>query len=213
MKWVEPISCQVDLQLGLMQNHTGHYQKRLSDLDGLYADEQAYQSLLSQSGNAVVYEVTEWRPPVRSGDMIFGLTRMSPGRVGEEYFLTRGHIHAVADRPEIYYGQRGEGLMLMESPDGETRVVEIKPQTVCYVPPYWIHRSVNTGNDDFVMLFSYPADAGQDYDIIARSGGMQKRVFADEQHGWTLVDNPAWQSRSIDEVKQLFSETHAGMLS
>ena len=213
MKWVEPMSCQVDLRLGLMQNYTGHYQKRLRDLDGLYADEQAYQSLLSESGDEVVYEVTEWRPPVRSGDMIFGLTRMSPGRVGEEYFLTRGHIHAVADRPEIYYGQRGEGVMLMESPDGETRVVEIKPQTVCYVPPYWIHRSVNTGNDDFVMLFSYPADAGQDYDIIARAGGMQKRVIVDALHGWALVDNPHWQSRTVKEVNQLLSETNAGRVS
>lgn len=212
MKWVEPIGCQVDLQQGLMQSGTGHYQKRLSDLGGLYADEQAYKALLSRMGDAVVYEVTEWRPPVRNGDMIFGLTRMSPGQVGDEFFLTRGHIHAVADRPEIYYGQRGEGLMLMESPDGETRVVEIKPQTVCYVPPYWIHRSVNTGSDDFIMLFSYPADAGQDYDIIARSGGMRKRVIADDKHGWMLVDNPAWQPRTPEEVNQLLSESDAGVV-
>ncbi|WP_165446274.1 glucose-6-phosphate isomerase [[Erwinia] mediterraneensis] len=207
MKWVEPIGCQVDLQQGLMHNATGHYQKRLSDLDGLYADEEAYKALLDRIGDAVVYEVTEWRPQVRNGDMIFGLTRMSPGQVGNEFFLTRGHIHAVADRPEIYFGQRGEGLMLMESPDGETRTVEIKPQTVCYVPPYWIHRSVNTGNSDFVMLFAYPADAGQDYDIIARSGGMQKRVIASDHKGWTLVDNPAWQARTTEEVNRLFSAT------
>ena len=61
------------------------------------------------------------------------------------------HIHAVADRPEIYYGQAGQGLMLMESPEGETRVVEMQAQTICYVPPYWIHRSVNTGSSDFVI--------------------------------------------------------------
>lgn len=212
MKWVEPIGCQVNLQQGLMQNCSGHYQKRLSDLGGLYADEQAYKALLSEGGDNVVYEVTEWRPPVRSGDMIFGLTRMSAGQVGDEYFLTRGHIHAVADRPEIYYGQRGEGLMLMESPDGETRVIEIKPQTVCYVPPYWIHRSVNTGSDDLVMLFSYPADAGQDYDIIARSGGMRQRVMADAQRGWVLVDNHAWRPRSPEQLKQLLSETDAGVM-
>ncbi len=206
MKWVEPIGCQVDLQNGLMQNSSGHYQKRLSDLAGLYADEDAYKALLRQIGNAVVYEVTEWRPPARSGDMIFGLTRMNPGRVGKEFFLTRGHIHAIADRPEVYYGQRGEGLMLMESPDGETRIIEIKPQTVCYVPPYWIHRSVNTGHDDLVMLFAYPSDAGQDYDIISRSGGMRKRVMADAQQGWALVDNPAWQPRSTEQVMQLLTE-------
>lgn len=211
MKWVEPTGCQIDLQQGLMQNGTGHYQKRLSDLAGLYADDEAFKRQLSSAGDAVVYEVTEWRPAVRSGDMIFGLTRMSPGKIGNEYYLTRGHIHAVADRPEIYYGQRGVGLMLLESPDGETRIVEIHPQTACYVPPYWIHRSVNTGDDDLVMLFAYPADAGQDYDIIARSGGMRKRVVDDGHGGWEIRDNPDWQPRSANEVAQLLSETDAGV--
>ncbi|TIN31988.1 glucose-6-phosphate isomerase family protein, partial [Mesorhizobium sp.] len=81
-----------------------------------------------------------------------------------EYFMTRGHIHNQADRPEIYYGQKGRGLMLMESPEGEVRIVPIDAQTVCYVPPFWIHRSINVGDDDLVMLFCYPADSGQDYE-------------------------------------------------
>jgi len=206
MKWVEPTGHQVDLNLGLMQNCSNHYKKRLSDLAGLYADDAAFKAELSLRGDEVIYEVTEWRPPVRNGDMIFGLTHMKPGKIGRELFLTRGHIHAVADRPEIYYGQRGEGLMLMESPDGETRVVEIKAQTVCYVPPYWIHRSVNTGDDDFIMLFSYPADAGQDYDIIERSGGMRHRVMDDGAGGWMLVENPAWTPRSEDEVAAILNQ-------
>ena len=51
---------------------------------------------------------------------------MQPGRIGDEYFLTRGHIHATGNRPEIYYGEAGQGLMLMESPEGETRIIEIQ---------------------------------------------------------------------------------------
>ena len=27
--------------------------------------------------------------------------------------MTRGHIHAKANRPETYYGESGEGLMLL----------------------------------------------------------------------------------------------------
>src|SRR5690606_31013983 len=125
----------------------------------------------------------------------FGVTRMAPGRVGREFFLTRGHIHAKADRPEIYYGQRGRGLMLMESPDGETRTVEIGPQAICYVPPFWIHRSVNLGADALLLVFSYPADAGQDYDIITRSGGMRHRVVATADGGWTLAENTGYRPR------------------
>ena len=37
---------------------------------------------------------------------------------------------------------------------GETRIVEIGPQTICYVPPYWIHRSVNTGDEDLVQVLA-----------------------------------------------------------
>ena len=137
--------------------------------------------------------------------MIFGVTRLSPGKVGREFFMTKGHIHARADRPEIYYGQAGQGLMLMKSPAGEIRVVTVGPQTICYVPPYWIHRSVNVGSDDVVMVFSYPADAGQDYDIIARAGGMRSLVVEDGIGGWTLIDNPGYRPRSRAEIDRILA--------
>lgn len=191
----EPVGCDVDLATGAITNATGSYQKRFSDLAGLYADAAAFSAMRAEWGTRVVYEVSEFRPSDRLGDIVFGVTRMLPGKVGDEYFMTRGHIHRRADRPEIYYGQKGSGLMLMESPEGETRIVEIAPLTCCYVPPFWIHRSVNTGAEDFVMLFCYPADSGQDYDIIARSGGMRTRIVANGGSGWKAVENPGWKSR------------------
>jgi glucose-6-phosphate isomerase len=194
-----PASCSVDLASGIMHGATGRYEKRLADLRGIYEDEAEFDRLVEQGANPVVYEVTEFRPSTESGDLIFGLTRMVPGKVGQEFFLTRGHIHAKADRPEIYYGQRGRGLMLMESPAGETRVVEIGPQTICYVPPFWIHRSVNVGEDDLLLMFVYPADSGQDYDIITRAGGMRHRVMAAGDGGWTLAENPRYRPRASGE--------------
>ena len=135
---------------------------------------------------------------------------MSPGRIGREFFLTRGHIHARADRPEIYYGETGAGVMLLESPDGETRAVPIGPRDICYVPPYWIHRSVNVGDTELVMTFAYPADSGQDYGIIERAGGMRRRVMADGAGGWTLVDNGAWQGRTASEVARIMAGANGG---
>jgi glucose-6-phosphate isomerase len=128
---------------------------------------------------------------------------MSPGRIAAEFFLTRGHIHAKADRPEIYYGQKGLGLMQLESPAGETRIVEIGPQTICYVPPFWIHRSINIGNEDLVMVFAYPSDSGQDYGIIESSRGMRHRVVSNGAEGWKLIENPAYQPRSEETVRAL----------
>jgi glucose-6-phosphate isomerase len=207
VQWPEPRSFAVDLRTGLMDGTGSRYQKHLRDLDGLYADSDAFNVLAKDRGDAVVYEVTDHRPSNDPGDLITGVTRMSPGKVANEYFMTRGHIHAVSDRPELYFGLKGQGLMVMESADGESRIVEIGPNTACYVPPYWIHRSVNVGSDDFVMLFCYPADSGQDYDIIRRSNGLKVRVIDDGLGGWRCIDNPSYVARTPAEIEAFIAST------
>ena len=199
----EPVASVVNVEAGGMSGRTGRYEKRLRDLAGLYEDADSFEAALGTDGDTIVYDVEDFRPGDHSGDMIYGVTRMNPGRIGREFFLTRGHIHARADRPEIYYGQKGHGLMQLESPEGETRIVEIRPQTICYVPPYWIHRSVNVGPEDLVMVFAYPSDSGQDYGIIEASNGMRHRVVDDGQGGWQLVDNPAYRPRSAETAAAL----------
>jgi glucose-6-phosphate isomerase, archaeal len=150
-------------------------------------------------GDAVVYAVEDYRPSAAPGDLCFGVTCMQPGRIGDEFYMTRGHIHAVANRPETYRGEAGRGVMLMESPEGEVRTLEMSPGATIYVPPFWIHRSVNTGDAPLVMSFVYPADSGQDYGIIARSNGMKMRIVAEGQ-GWRAVPNPGWRARTADEI-------------
>jgi glucose-6-phosphate isomerase len=204
MKLNDPARLVIRVESGGMEGASGRYEKRLSELAGLYLDSAAHAAAVRQLGDPVVYAVEDFRPSASAGDMIFGVTRMLPGKIGDEFYLTRGHIHAKADRPEIYHGQSGTGLMLMESPEGETRAIEIAANTVCYVPPFWIHRSINTGRDDLVMAFSYPADAGQDYGIIARSSGMRKRVLDDGHGGWRMVDNAEYRARSASEIETLF---------
>lgn len=206
----EPVASVVDPARGGMTAHTGRYEKRLGDLAGLYLDDDAHRRLLGELGDPVVYDVEEFRPGTQPGDLIFGTTRMSPGRVGEEYFLTRGHIHQNANRPEIYYGQAGHGLMQLESPDGETRIVEIGAQTICYVPPFWIHRSINIGDADLVMVFAYPSDSGQDYGIIAASNGMRHRVMRSPGGGWELAENTRYRPRSAERVAAILGRSPAG---
>ena len=204
MQLQEPQHFTVSVDSGLLNNADGHYQKRFSDLSGLYADTVAFDALLEHRADAVAYEVTSYTPGKKTSDMIMGVTRMEPGKVGNEYFMTRGHIHAVGDRPEIYYGQSGSGLMQMESPDGDVRIVEVSAQGICYVPPYWIHRSVNVGTDDLVMVFAYPADSGQDYQIIERSNGLRVRIVDDGRGGWEATDNPSWLARSDADIARVF---------
>ena len=205
MKLMEPGICRVDVARGELTGATNRYVKTLADLAGLYEDAAALELLKRERGDEVVYEVTDFKPSANAGDMIIGVTRMRPGKVGREYFLTRGHIHANANRPEMYYGESGRGLMLLESPQGEIRTVEIEPRALCYVPPYWIHRSVNTGSDELVMTFAYPADSGQDYAIIEEAGGMKSRVVDDGKGGWRLIDNASYRSRPAERIARVFA--------
>jgi glucose-6-phosphate isomerase len=187
-----------------MGNPTGQYEKRLRELTGLYSDAAAFEAACRSHGESVAYRVFDHRPKQASGDLIFGTTFMEPGRIGDEFYMTRGHIHARANRPEIYYGESGDGVMLMESPEGEVRAEPIRARVAVYVPPFWIHRSVNTGAAPLVMTFFYPNDSGQDYGVIDRSGGMAARVQRAEQ-GWKLVPNQSYRPRTADEIKRIYA--------
>ena len=201
----QPRCFTVDVLQGLMLGAGHRYQKKLADLVGMYADTSAFADLVKTRGDEVVYEVTDFKPSDRAGDVIIGVTRMAAGRVGDEYFMTRGHIHAQADRPEMYFVLQGKGVMLMESPQGQTESMEMGLHTLCYVPPYWIHRSINVGIEDLVMLFCYPADSGQDYEIIERSGGMRHRVIARPDGNWGTVSNTTYRARASSEIAALMA--------
>lgn len=201
----EPGICWVDVAKGVLDGASNRYEKAFRDLAGLYEDEPAFSALLAERGDAIAYGVTDFKPSAGAGDMIIGVTHMEPGLVGREYFMTRGHIHARPNRPEMYYGEAGHGVMLLESPAGEIRTVEILPRTMCYVPPYWIHRSVNVGREPLVMTFAYPADAGQDYGIIAETGGMRSRIVDDGRGGWQAVENRAYRPRSPARIAAIMA--------
>ena len=195
MSFPLPASVRLDPNTGEMTGRTRRYEKRFDELAGLFADEAAFADAVHARGPEVAYRVDEFRPSSRAGDLIFGTSTLYPGRVGEEYIFTRGHIHTIGDRPEIYFCQSGHGVMLMELADGTTRAEAMTPNTVAYVAPHWIHRSVNVGSTPLVTLFCYPADAGQDYDIIARSGGMRDLIVADAARGWRQAPNPRYRPR------------------
>ncbi len=201
----EPGLCHVDVPAGALRGASNRYVKTYGDLADLYEDAAAFAELLAAKRDAVAYEVTDYKPSADAGDMIIGVTRMEPGKVGHEFYMTRGHIHARPNRPEMYYGESGHGLMLLESPAGDIRIVEIRARSMCYVPPYWIHRSVNVGPDQLVMTFAYPADSGQDYDIIAKAGGMRQRIVDDGKGGWKAVDNANYKQRPKDLVDRIMA--------
>jgi glucose-6-phosphate isomerase len=176
---------------GDMDGASRIYKKHLGDMSGIYIDEAAYQSQVAEKGpDELIYYVHEQKYQDRPGSLIVGTSTLLPGKVGEEYAVTRGHIHAQENRAELYHCLSGHGLMLLETRSGESFIAELTPGKAVNVPGHWIHRSVNVGTEPFVTLFCYASDAGQNYDIIAEANGMKTIVLDDGQGGWKAAPNP-----------------------
>jgi glucose-6-phosphate isomerase len=159
-------------------------------MKGKFFDYRAFQEMLAK-GDPLLYEVYEIYRPEMPGELQHGVSVIHPGKVGDEYFMTKGHYHAVLDTSEVYYCICGDGVMVMETPEGEWSVEEMHPGDVVYVPPRWAHRSVNVNLEhDFVMLFVYPGNAGHDYGSIEQQG-FRKLIF-DRDGRYEIIDNPNW---------------------
>ena len=141
--------------------------RTLSDMRGYYADTVAFDQAMAHA-NPVVYHVAAVEPAEGDGALHFGIGRIEPGRIGAEYFMTKGHLHAWRPAAEYYIGLRGSGVMLLEDEAGtQARMVQLKPHHAVYVPGFTAHRTINTGDEPLTYLGIYPAQAGHDYGVIA----------------------------------------------
>jgi len=143
-------------------------ERRLADLHGCFRDTQAYERALAR-GNPLVYSVASVEAAHGEGDLHYGIGVIQPGAIGDEYFLTKGHMHTWRDAAELYIALAGEGAMLLEDEAGDgSRMVRMQANAVVYVPGNTAHRTVNTGDEPLVYLGVYPARAGHDYGVIAQ---------------------------------------------
>jgi len=171
-------------------DYDNHIERHLSKMSGQYLDQKALEGMLAEK-DVLLYEVYEIKRPEVAGEILNGISIVHPGKVGNEYFMTKGHYHTVLETAEIYYTLNGQGLMVMETPEGDWAVEKLEPGSVLYVPPRWAHRSVNVHSaEDLVMFFAYPGNAGHDYGTI-ETQGFRKLVL--EVEGKTeIIDNPRW---------------------
>lgn len=171
-----PFTAVVDAH-GELSPATSTVERRLSQMRGMYHDSDAEAAALRE-GDPLVYQVYQYDVPSFAGELIPCTTILHPGRVGDEFFMTKGHYHEQRDRAEIYYGLSGEGRLVLAK-DGVSETLPMDPGTVAYVPPYWAHRTVNTGKEPLVFLAVYPGDAGHDYGTIETDGFPQVIVERD----------------------------------
>jgi len=141
-------------------------ERRLSDVQNIFADQPACQGLLAS--NPLLYSVTQVEDHNGEGDIHYGLGIVMPGKVGREYFMTKGHLHAWRPAAEVYIGLRGRGMMLLEDErTGECRAAPLEANSTVYVPGHTAHRTINVGAEPLVYWGVLSSAAGHDYGTVA----------------------------------------------
>ena len=182
-----PVTVQIDTTTGEFIPCLEKVARRVSDLAMMFSDQQIVQNLI-RMGDKLVYEIRYYPFITSKSDMALGTTAILPGKVGDEYHMTKGHFHARDDQPEIYYCVQGEGFLQMESRDGDYHSVPWKAGTITHIPPQYAHRVINTGSTNLVFVASFHVSAGHEYDLIEARGF--KNIII-EQHGKAVeVPNP-----------------------
>lgn len=140
------------------------------------------------TSEGTIYEVFVREGP-HSLDM--AITIMKPGKVGEEFNMTKGHYHECEGADETYHCLKGKGMLLLQTKEGVVQTMELTKGSVAYVPPGWAHRTINTGQEDLIILAIYPNDAGHDYGAIKEKGF--KSLVVEKEGEVAIVDNPRYQ--------------------
>ena len=189
---VTPLLSEIDQRIWSMGPNTTHMVRRISDMKGMYRDGEAQAAL--ERTDPPVYEVFTADIPQQEGHLIYGISIVNPGKVGDEFYMTKGHFHQKLDTAEVYYCLQGHGYLVMQTPEVQVSAVALSPGRVAYVPPCWAHRSVNVGSERLVTLFIFPADAGHDYGTIEAEGFAQLLLDVDNEP--VLAPNPKYRRRN-----------------
>ena len=180
---VPPMSISFDQAAGTLSPAGPTLTRRMSDLEGLFRDQQAWRAAVA-GDDPIVYSVVSSPVPEVDRELPQSITTIQPGTTGGEFWMTKGHQHP-NHQGEIYLGISGQGGLLMF--DGtDTRWVDMTPGTIGYIPPGWAHRSINVGTEPYSFLAVYPGGAGHDYGWVLEHGLGQRVCRQDDDV--TFVD-------------------------
>lgn len=174
---------------------SGHSKSRkpksryLSEMKGMFCDKNAYDKQLAIE-DKLMYQFYDMEVPKNTGNVAYGTSIVYAGTIGNEFIMTKGHFHTVLDTGEVYYCLSGEGLMMMENPEGDIEVQRFTPGHSVYVPGRYAHRSINIGNETLVTFYAFPGHAGHNYGTIEEKGF--RKLIIKEDNKAKMIDNPNW---------------------
>ncbi|HWF66681.1 MAG TPA: glucose-6-phosphate isomerase family protein [Acidobacteriaceae bacterium] len=159
----------IDWSSGRIAGNLQTSSKTLGEMRAFFHDQNAAQNMPE---DLELYRVHAYMPvPAGTeGGLYWGNTVLQPGKIGDEYFMTKGHFHRIRNRAEYYLTFCGAGALLLMDEAGVTRYETMSPGSVHYIPGNTAHRVANTGSVPLVFAACWPSDAGYDYETIEREG-------------------------------------------
>lgn len=182
-----PTSVLFDIQTGQIEPYSVYDPRRVADLADSFGDPYAVQQAIT-NGNPLVYEIRHTQFITQKTDLALGVSTIQPGKVGSEYYMTKGHVHEHDDQAELYYCVRGNGLLLMDDLQGDFEAAVFQAGTIIHIPPQYAHRVVNTGTDLLIFVSAFHVAAGHAYAAVKQKGFEYLVVEKDGQA--TLLKNP-----------------------
>jgi len=143
--------------------------KYIDDLKGVFKNEKARARL---DNKGPIYEVQAYLPVEegKTGGLYFGNSIVYPGKVDNEYFMTRGHFHENIDTAEFYWCIQGKGMLILMDEKRNVRAEKMHPGSLHYIPGKIAHRAANTGDEKLVFNACWPSNAGHNYKEIEVNG-------------------------------------------
>lgn len=169
--------------------------RRLSDLKNLFVNKAAFEAALSNH-NPIVYTVSTLEPANGEGQLHLGVGVLMPGRIGNEYYLTKGHLHSWGAAAEFYIGIKGRGMMVLQDESSQqSLVLDLLPHSIVYVPGNTAHRTVNVGDTPLIYVGVYPAEAGHDYAALEKQNF--RKVIVATNNTPTVLDRKDFDENGL----------------
>jgi len=133
--------------------------RKLGDMKNHFQDKEEVKKILNEGKNPLIYTV--YRKDLDDKKNL-SLTLMKPGKIGKEFFMTKGHRH---DKPhkELYVLVKGKGKLILQDIDDNVKVINLKKGKEIKIPGDSAHRLVNAGKETLEVITIDFKDVGKDY--------------------------------------------------
>jgi glucose-6-phosphate isomerase len=183
----KPTSVQINIQDGQMLPNTTHDRRFVSHLAEQFSDQLATKDAI-KNGDPLVYELFHHAFITEQTDMALGMSVIAAGKVGNEYYMTKGHLHESDVQSVVYYCVSGKGLLLMDDLKDDFQALPFSAGTAIHIPPQYAHRVVNIGTEKLTFVSVFHVAAGHVYQSVAEAGFAYLVMDVDGKP--TLIPNP-----------------------